>query len=322
MNRSGSFPALPPALPGEPRETSRRAGRLSFYTAGGGAPPLLLIHSINAAASAYEVRPIFEAMQAERQIYAPDLPGFGFSDRSRRDYRVRLYVDAVHDMLDLIREEAGDAPIDALALSLSAEFLARAAAARPERFRSLTLVTPTGFERGSSKRRGGPGGSREIPWLRRVLEVPLWRRRLFNGLVSRPSIRFFLKKTFGSAEAVDPGLLQYDYLTAHQPGAEHAPYAFVSGRLFSADIRNVYERLTLPIWVPHATRGDFQDFREADWARARANWRFQAFPTGALPHFEQPEAFMAAFRGFLAGLPQPAAAYASSGSGSASPARP
>jgi hypothetical protein len=29
---------------------------------------------MNAAASAYEIKPIFETMQSDRQVWAPDLP--------------------------------------------------------------------------------------------------------------------------------------------------------------------------------------------------------------------------------------------------------
>src|SRR3954454_20931708 len=64
---------LPPAVTGERRGIDRRAGRLSYCGAGNG-PPLLLVHSINAAASAYEVRPIFE--RERRRFYAVDLPGY------------------------------------------------------------------------------------------------------------------------------------------------------------------------------------------------------------------------------------------------------
>ena len=78
---------LTPALSGERRETHRRAGRLSYYVAGEGAP-LLLIHSVNAAASAYEMRPIHERMKATRRVYTVDLPGYGFSDRSERTYDI------------------------------------------------------------------------------------------------------------------------------------------------------------------------------------------------------------------------------------------
>jgi pimeloyl-ACP methyl ester carboxylesterase len=301
---------LPAALSGERRTVDLRAGRLSYYVAGEG-PPLLLIHSINAAGSAYEVRPLFEELQMERRTYAVDLPGFGFSDRSDRRYEMRLYVDAIHDMLDTIAAESGAQPVDALALSLSSEFLARAAVERPERFRTLALVTPTGFDSAAAKRRGSPGETREVPGLYGFFTFPLWSQGFYDLLVSRRSIRFFLQKTWGS-KAIDENLAEYDYLTTHQPGAKNAPYAFVSGRLFSADIRSVYEQLALPVWMPHGTRGDFSDFSGADWARARPNWTLEPFATGALPHFEQPGAFLAAYERFLALQPHSSVAEARS----------
>jgi pimeloyl-ACP methyl ester carboxylesterase len=288
---------LPPAVSGELRRVHGRAGGLAYYVAGEG-PPLLLVHSINAAASAYEVGPIFEEQRRHRRVYAIDLPGFGFSERSERAYTIRLYVDAIHDMLDAIAAECGAAPVHGLAISLASEFVARAATERPDRFRTLTLVTPTGFNAGAAKLRGPPGASREMPGVHAVVSCRLWAQGLYNLLVSRRSVRYFLKRTFGSA-AVDEALVEYCYLTAHQPGARHAPYAFLTGRLFAKDIRAVYERLMLPVWVPHATRGDFKDFSGADWARAKPNWTFHPFATGALPHFEQPDTFLAELEQFL-----------------------
>ena len=294
---NGAESRLPPALSGERRYLSRAAGRLGYYVAGSG-PPALLVHSINAAASAYEVRPIFERLVATRTVYAPDLPGFGISDRSDRDYRIDTYVQAVTDMLDLIAQQSGQDHVDALALSLSCEFLARAATRHPERIRTLAFVTPTGFERGSGSRRGPAGASREVPGLRATLSVPLWRRPLYDLLVSRPSIRFFLEKTWGSKQ-IDEGAFQYAYKTSHQPGAEFAPYAFVSGRLFAKDIRTIYEGLKGPILVMHGTKGDFQDFSEIGWTAERANWRVRAFETGALVPFERPNEMMEAYEAFL-----------------------
>lgn len=289
--------SLPAALPGERREVDKRAGKISYYVAGQGSP-LLLIHSINAAASAYEVAPIFERELSAYRVYAPDLPGFGFSDRSARSYNPRLYVDAVHDMLDVIAMDCDARPIDTLALSLASEFLTRAATERPERFRSLALVTPTGFSRDSAKLREPAGSTREIPGLYGFVTFPLWSQAFYDLLVHRPSIRYFLRRTWGSKQ-IDEGLARYDYLTAHQPGAKNAPYAFVSGRLFSKDIRDVYERLKQPVWMPHGTRGDFGDFSEAGWAESRSNWTVQAFDTGALPYFERPDEFLSAYEHFL-----------------------
>ncbi|MDJ0908181.1 MAG: alpha/beta hydrolase [Woeseiaceae bacterium] len=288
---------LPLALDAELRETGDRAGRLSYYVAGDG-PPLLLIHSINAAGSAYEIKPIFDHFVKTRRVYAPDLPGFGFSDRSRREYTVTLYTDAIRDVLDAIAIDSKNQSVDALALSLSSEFLARAARDEPARFRSLAMVTPTGFRKGSDKLRDAEGSTREIGWFKSFVNVSLWRRGLFRGLVRPSVIRYFLKRTWG-AQTFDEGLAAYDDKTTHQPGAENAPLAFLSGSLFSRDIRNVYESLEMPVWLPHGTRGDFKDFSEADWAREKSNWQVQAWETGALPHFEQTEAFTAAYAGFL-----------------------
>ena len=293
-----SHPHLPPALDAERHSIDGHAGRVSFYVAGEG-PPMLLVHSINAAGSAYEIRPIFEHCASRYRVYAPDLPGFGFSDRSARRYDVDLYVASVRDMLEAITSDSGPGPVDALALSLSSEFLARVAGQSPAAFRSLALVTPTGFRAGSDGLRAPAGETREIPLLHNVLTVPLWRKPIYRALVRPASIRYFLKRTWGSDE-IDEGLAAYDDLTTHQPGAEHAPYAFLSGRLFSKDIRNVYEQLDLPVWLPHGTRGDFKDFSEADWARARENWHVQAFDTGALPHFEAGKEFLASYDAFLA----------------------
>src|SRR4051794_36329079 len=62
-------------------------GMLSHYEddSGEGAP-VVLLHSVNAAASAYEMRPLFEALRGRRPVYALELPGFGFSARVDRPY--------------------------------------------------------------------------------------------------------------------------------------------------------------------------------------------------------------------------------------------
>lgn len=266
---------------------------------------MLLLHSINAAGSVAEVAPVFEHCAQSRRVFAPDLPGFGFSDRSRREYDVELYTAAIIDMLNVISREFGNQPVDALALSLTSEFLARVAARHSSRFRSLVFVTPTGFDAGSDRLREAEGETRDKPWLSGVLEAPLWRKPLYRALVSPRSIRFFLKRTFGSDD-IDEALAAYADVTTHQPGAENAPYAFLSGKLFSRDIRNVYEQLGMPVWLAHGTRGDFSDFRGADWTAARENWTVDAYETGALPFFEQPGPFLSALDAFLAGVAPPA----------------
>jgi pimeloyl-ACP methyl ester carboxylesterase len=300
---------LPPAVTGERRDLQAGSHRFSYYVggfgsgAGPGATPLLLIHSINAAGSAYEIKPIYEHFQGNRPVYALELPGFGFSDRRDEDYTPRVMTDAIHAMVAEIGRIHGGASIDVLALSLSSEFLVRAATEAPRAFRSLALISPTGFSR-TTPRDGLPGSTRGRSGLLRFLRFPLWSWLIYRLLTTHASIRYFLRRTWGS-EHFDRGLAAYDFATARQPGARHAPYLFVSGFLFSGDIVRLYESLTLPVWLVHGIRGDFVDYTNTTLFDGRANWVQQVFPTGAMPHFEMPGAFMAAYESFMAGHPAP-----------------
>ncbi|HLG81975.1 MAG TPA: alpha/beta hydrolase [Bradyrhizobium sp.] len=293
---------LPAPVSGQRHEIGSPVGRLTYYAAtpegGSQMPPLLLIHSINAAGSAYEIKPLYEHYRETRSVYALELPGFGHSERGKREYTVRMMTDAILLVAGEIQKVHGRSPIDALAVSLSSEFLARAVTETPLTFRSVALVSPTGFGSRDAKIRWREG-TRGLPWLHAFFEFPLWSEAFFRLLTSRASIRYFLRKTWGSPD-IDEGLADYDYLTTHQPGAQHAPYYFVSGFLFSEDIIRIYHSLTLPVWMSHGVRGDFVDYSAKTQVADRANWTIEVFPTGAMPHFEAKDAFVRAYDAFLA----------------------
>ena len=293
---------LPAPVSGQRHEVGSPVGRLTYYSAApqtsGQFPPLLLVHSINAAGSAYEIKPLYEHYRQSRTVYALELPGFGHSERGKREYSVRLMTDAILIVVREIQNVHGRDPFDALAVSLSSEFLARAVTEMPLAFRSVALVSPTGF-RSRDKSTKWRAGTRGMPWLHALFEFPLWSAGFFRLLTSRASIRYFLNKTWGSRD-IDEGLLEYDYLTTHQPGAQHAPYYFVSGFLFSENVIRIYHSLTLPVWMSHGIRGDFVDYSNKTEVESRANWTVQVFSTGAMPHFEASNQFIAAYDAFLA----------------------
>ncbi|WP_341889953.1 alpha/beta hydrolase [Variovorax sp. YR752] len=296
---------MPPALPGRLLELRGDAGRLALYLSeppgdAASAAPLLLVHSVNAAGSSREMRPAWERYATRRPVIAVDLPGFGLSERSERAYTPRLMTDAVLCAARELQRRHGGRPIDVMALSLGCEFAARAVSEAPALFRSLALVSPTGFN-GTKRRDGPPGSTRAVPGLHRVLSLPLWSRGLFSALTRPGVIRFFLEKTWGRRE-IDEDLWQYAVAVTRAPEARHAPLHFLGGGLFSADIHRVYESLALPVWMSHGSRGDFVDYRGKAAFTGRANWRFDPFDTGALVFFEQPDAFFARYDAFLARL--------------------
>lgn len=253
--------------------------------------PVLLVHSINASASAFEVKPLYDHYGKTRPTYALDLPGYGLSDRSDRPYTLRLMTDALLEALAHIRIQHPGAAVDVLGVSLSCEYVARAACEMPDVIRRIALISPTGFS-GSKRYRGAPGSSRGIAWLYRLLSNPKWSGGLFNTLTQPTVIRYFLKRTFGT-EKIDEALWRYDVLTTRQSGAKHAPLYFLSAYLFAADINTMYESLTCPVFVSMATRGDFTDYQGRTAVSDRPNWQFHSVEGGALPYFENVAGFTA-----------------------------
>ena len=283
-------------LPGQALRLDSPAGPLALRMSGSGAP-LLLVHSINAAPSMAEVAPIHHHFEGTRCVFSLDLPGFGASDRSDRAYTPRLMTDALHAATQEIRRRCGPAPIDALALSLSCEFLARAAIEQPSHFRSLGLVSPTGFN-GRGDKRGPAGSTMAIPWLMHLLRASGAWPALFRTLTRPSVIRYFLRKTFGSSE-IDDELFEQAVQQARVAGAMHAPLYFLTGALFSRDIHTLYDDLRCPVWMCHGVRGDFTDYRQKSRLQGKANWHFSVMQTGALPHFEKPDEFFHQYSQFL-----------------------
>ena len=294
--------ALPPALLGTVRYRAVGGQLMAYYRSGPAiGRPLLLVHSVNAAASAAEMRPLFEHYSKTRPVYALDLPGFGLSDRVDREYTPRVMTDAVLAMLDTMADLHPGSPVDAIGVSLGCEFLARAALESGHPPASLTLVSPTGLEHGE-RHFGAKGTTREKRWLHRLLRLPALGQALFMQLTKPNVIRHYLKKTWGSA-AIDERLHAYCCKTVRAEGARHAPLAFLSGQPFSADINKVYRRLQVPVWLAHGVHGDFTHFEGAQWLVGHNRWTLKVFDTGAMPYFEQPGAFFVAFDKFTAQPP-------------------
>lgn len=290
------------ALNGQLCSIPSKSGTLRAYVHGQG-KPLLLVHSVNAAASAAEVRPVFDLMAEHRTVYAIDLPGFGASERSDRLYTPRLMTNAILDLANYVRLQHGEQAVDAMAASLSCEFLARAAYEQAAIFRTLSLVSPTGMG-GLKLRQAAEGSTCGQHWLLSALKGPGWGGLLFRGLTRPGVIRYFLNKTWGS-RAIDETMYRYAVWTTRQPGAEHAPLCFLSAQMFSADITTVYDGLRLPVWMSHGIRGDFVDYRGKERFTGKGHWRFTVFDSGALPYFEHPQRFAKTMLEFMEAAPAP-----------------
>lgn len=287
-------PPLPDALNAPRYDCATEAGgRIAYYHIDRhvGGRPLVLIHSINAAPSSFEMRPLFAHYRDKRPVYSLDLPGFGHSERGVRPYTPELYSQTLTAFLRQVVKQ----PADVLALSLSAEFAARAAGMAPESIASLVLISPTGF---SQRPLPDPGIARLA---NRALTLPGLSQGLYDLVASRRSIRYFLGRSF--IGTVPDEMIDYAHATSHQPDARHAPLTFLATLLFTPDaIGQLYGKLTdLPV-LAIADRDPYIDFALlAGFVARHPNWQTIGLaPHLGLPHWEKLPETLAALDTFWA----------------------
>src|SRR5918911_34866 len=148
-------------------------GHRIFYTRRGSGAPLLLVHSIHAAASSFEWRSNVDALAESHTVYTIDLLGFGCSDRPDVRYSARLYLHLLDDFAHYVI----GAPCTLIASSLSAAYAAVLAARDPGRFPALVLICPAGLSR-RYERAGAAGDLTRL-----VVDAPVVGTALFNALV-------------------------------------------------------------------------------------------------------------------------------------------
>src|SRR5262245_47357715 len=289
---TGRGPA-PPADSGRPREghlrdVTARGIRIRVLEAGDErAPALVLVHGLFASHRSFE--DIIEDLGERFHVIAPDLPGFGESEKpspARYAYGVEAHAESVADLIAAFgvgrASVLGHAMGGAVALTLAAE--------HPELVQRLVLEDALAYPTVMSFRARLP----MIPIVGSFAFKPLYGRRLFRSL-------------FG-AEMYAPGFepplerVDWHYDMFNSPSARESAHAVMLANL---DTRAVVARLsrivapTLVLWgrddrifpVPSAHRL----IREIPGAK------LEIMNAGHVPHEERPREFLALLTEFLEG---------------------
>ena len=291
FNRAVAQPpgSLPNLIGGDEGAYAWQGHRVA-YTRRGAGPAVLLVHSIHAAAWSYEWRHNVDALARDHTVYTVDLLGFGRSDRPALDYSARLYVSLLLDFLANVVAE----PCAIVGSSLGAAFVVAVAARDPRRCPAVVLVGPVGITRLSAP----PTPANDATY--QLLRSPLAGSALFNALVTKPSMEFFLKKTYEDDAHVTPELLDAYWRSAHQPGARYAAAAFVGMRL-NLNVRDAARRLAQPVlitWGDQAKEVPRAELEHYENCAPHASVQHFA-PCGSLPHDERPAEWNAAALDFL-----------------------
>jgi len=260
------------------------------YTVRGSGSPVILAHSIHATAWSYEWRRNVEALARTHTVYVLDLLGFGRSSRPATRYSAHLYIA----LLDDFAQQVVGAPCAVIASALSAAYAIVLGARDPSSFPALVLIEPTGL--GRLDQRATSGGD----VTRLALDTPVVGTAVFNGLVSRRSIRIFLEESYADNDLVTDEMVELYYQTSHQPGAKYAPAAFIAQQL-NIDVRSAVRRLTQPallVWGEQAVMNPVEEIRP--FLAVKRDFEVAILdPAGDLPHDERADEFNELATAFL-----------------------
>ncbi len=284
---AGRAGSLEPALSGR-QHTYRWRGVDVAYTEAGDPddPDLLLLHGINAAGSSKEFEEVFEELAEEYHVVAPDLPGFGCSDRPPLLYSGALYNAFVADFARDTTENPA-----CIASSLSAAYAVEAA--DEVDFSRLVLICPTATTMPTRR-----------PALRSLLRTPVVGTALYNLVVSKPAIRYFsADHGYYDVENLSEEKLEYEWTSTHQPGARYAPASFIAGFLDRPiDLGKELADLDVPVTLVWGRETEITPLRRGRTLAETADARLVVIDRARLlPHVEHPREFVGVAREELRG---------------------
>jgi pimeloyl-ACP methyl ester carboxylesterase len=280
-------------LPGESNYYKWKHGYIFYKVLGAPeAPPLLLLHTPELAASAYEMHKLIEPLAQDYRVYAPDLLGFGLSDRPAIDYTAETYVDLGRDFLiDVVKH-----PATIVASRISCNYAVAIAATSPHLCKRVVLISPVALAGEQVKRNRLPIQSTAVPimnaWAALLQAAPV-KWLIYPILSTRFALRYALARHHALISGAD---LDYFYATTHQFGAQHAFMALLAGNLVQDGSQRLetLQQPTLVIWGLNSARhiGNQQD---TSWIKEHT--RLVLLPDAGLAvHEEHPETVIATIR--------------------------
>src|SRR4028119_36611 len=222
-------------------------GRMAYYTVEGlpwqgtedtepkELPTLVFLHGFGGGSSAYEWSKVYPAFATTYRVIAPDLIGWGQSAHPIRDYQVSDYLTTLTEFL----LEVADSPVMVVASSLTGGIVVRLAIERPELFKTLFLVCPSGFDD------FGQGSGRRLPV--NIVRTPVLSSLIYSlGATNDVAVRNFLVQfLFAKRDRITEEMVAAYLASAQQPNGEYAALSFLRGDLYF-DLPLYIDQLTVP----------------------------------------------------------------------------
>lgn len=255
-------------------------------------PPLLFLHNFGGGASGYEWSKVYPAFLDGYRVLVPDLLGWGQSAHPARNYQIADYLTTLAELI----EKTAAMPVTAVASSLTGAIAIRLAIQRPELFKALILVCPSGFAD------FGQDAGRRLPL--QLIGTPILDQLVYTlGAMNETAVRNFLERfLFAQPDRVSQEMVNAYLESAQQPNAHYAALSFLRGDLYF-DLARYMEQLTIPTVMLWGKQAQFTHSELGQRLASLNPETVKAFvlleEAGILPHLEQPEVTIALLRHFL-----------------------
>ena len=275
-------PLLEPAT----RDVAAHGARIRFVDAGAGAIAILIHDYLSSHVAWADLLP---KLAARFRVIAPDLPGFGESEKpppSRYAYGYDAFAESVVDLIAAL----GANRVSLCGQGLGGAVALTVAANHPHLVDKLILVNPAVYPSRTDA-------------LSRTLALPLVGPVVFKQLYGRAMFRrHFRERFYGSTFDVPWARVDYLFDLFSGPAAREAAYATMLATLDTRPLMAKVPRVTVPTLVAWG-RGDRVSPVEQGrrLARELQHARFEVFECGHSPPEECPDAFVEAALTFLGG---------------------
>lgn len=261
------------------------------YNVYGTGRPLLLLHNTEIGASGAEWKNNIESLSRMYQVFVPDLPGFGDSEKPKITYTSYQYALFINYFIENVIQR----PASIVASSASADFAIMAYALNSKNIRKLALISPTGLQNCLPTNKENKK--------RILLQSPLLGTQFFISAASKKAIKNHLTKDmFFSKELVTKELVENYYIMAHK-GNENARFSFASTetKFIYADIKKVLQEMKIPFCIVWGKENKINIPEQMDMIeQMRPDGTYFLFEnTRMLPHYENSTVFNESIHSFL-----------------------
>src|SRR5215203_6375094 len=222
--------------------------RTHYLKAGEANAPVLLLHGGSYDSASLSYKHAIGSIARHQQVFAPDWPGYGQSDKPEIEYSTEYYVGFLGRLMDVL----GLKKANLVGISMGGAISLGFSLQSPQRVERLVLVDSHGL-------------GREVPG--RAMSYVMIRLPLLNKLVwavlgrSRRMIRWSLQTVFHDPQVVSSTLVDEVFRVAKKPGVGEAWRSWQRSEIGWSGLHTNYvdrlHTLTVPTLILHGAEDKY-----------------------------------------------------------------